>query len=117
MINISDIAVAAYMRPELSIYELLHYYHPFPILERYISEDIVIDTDPSSPLIIKGNTQVFIPLDQIAHSIKYDPKVWSPFGFGPRKMFGYPICDRISFSVSKTLRQQSKFCSSEGSSV
>jgi hypothetical protein len=88
MINISDIAVSAHMRPELSINELIHYYHPFPILERYISEDIVICADGVSPLLIKGNTQVFIPLDQVDLFERYDPKVWSPFGFGPRKCAG-----------------------------
>jgi len=88
MINVSDIAVSAHMRPELSINELIHYYHPFPILERYISKDIVICADGISPLLIKGNTQVFIPLDQIGQLERYDPKVSSPFGFGPRKCSG-----------------------------
>jgi hypothetical protein len=88
MINMSDIAVSAHMRPELSINELIHYYHPFPILERYISEDISICADGVSPLLIKGNTQVFIPLDQVEQFERYDPKVWSPFGFGPRKCSG-----------------------------
>lgn len=88
MINFSDIAVSSHMRPELPINELIHYYHPFPILERYVSNEFVICTGGGSPLVVKENTQVFIPLDQIGQYERFDPKVWSPFGFGPRKCSG-----------------------------
>lgn len=88
MINMSDIAVSTSKHPELSINELIHYYHPFPILERYISQDLIINTNDNSSILIKANTQVFIPLDRIGQSQRYDNQKWSPFGVGPRKCLG-----------------------------
>ncbi|CAF4403681.1 unnamed protein product, partial [Rotaria sp. Silwood2] len=57
MINFSDIAVSASRRPDLSIQELIHYYHPFPIIERYIEKDIVICNDGVSSVLVNANTQ------------------------------------------------------------
>jgi hypothetical protein len=88
MINVSDIAVSAYRRPDLSIRELIHYYHPFPILERYIEKDIVVEKDGVSSVLISANTQVFIPLDTIGQLEPYSPNLWTQFGIGPRKCQG-----------------------------
>jgi hypothetical protein len=88
MINVTDIAVTAYRHPDMSIHELIHYYHPFPIMERYVEKDIVAldSTDPS--VLINANTQVFIPLETIGKLVKYTRNLWTPFGIGPRKCQG-----------------------------
>ena len=88
MINVSDIAVSAYRHPEMSIYELIHYYHPFPIMERYISKDILVHNNDDRSVLIKANTQVFIPLDTIGQHEQYTPNLWTPFGIGPRRCQG-----------------------------
>ncbi|CAF3252007.1 unnamed protein product [Rotaria sp. Silwood2] len=88
MINISDIAVSASRRPDLSIQELIHYYHPFPIIERYIDKDIVVCNDGVSCVLVNANTQVFIPLDTIGQQEQYHHNLWTPFGIGPRKCLG-----------------------------
>ncbi|CAF0830716.1 unnamed protein product [Adineta ricciae] len=89
MINISDVAVSAYRHPGMSIQEFIHYYHPFPIMERYIEKDFVKHNNNGDPIIlIKGNTQVFIPLDTIGQCEQYRSSLWTPFGIGPRKCQG-----------------------------
>ena len=90
MINISDIAVSAYRHPDLSIHELIHYSHPFPIMERYVAKDLVVHHDGNDRVLVRANTQVFIPLDTIGQREKYTPTLWTPFGIGPRRCQGTP---------------------------
>jgi len=65
MINIPDIAI--YVNKYNTLEEAIFYHHPFPILERYVANDLYIN----NKLIIKANTQVFIPLDTMTKDLNY----------------------------------------------
>ena len=106
MINVSDIAVSAYRHPTLSIHELIHYYHPFPIMERYVETDIVTLDDR---VLVQGNTQVFIPLDTIGQREQYSPQLWTPFGIGPRKCQGTQYALPLLTELFSHYRMNPKF--------
>jgi hypothetical protein len=88
MINFSDIAVSAARYPEMSVPELIHTQHPFPILERYIEKEMTVSNEEGNIVVIEANTQVFIPLDTIGKQKKYINTLWTPFSIGPRKCMG-----------------------------
>ncbi|CAF4539468.1 unnamed protein product, partial [Didymodactylos carnosus] len=86
MINMSDIAVSAYRRPDLSVQELIHYYHPLPILERYIEKDISVFNDGVRSVLINANTQVFIQLDTIGQTGATYPQIMDAIWNWAQKM-------------------------------
>lgn len=103
MINIPDIAI--YINKYETIDEAIFYHHPFPLLERYIEKDLYINNE----LIIKKNTQVFIPYDTIFKNIDYNKNKTLIFGSGPRKCAGINYAYGILKPLFKILKNNKNF--------
>jgi hypothetical protein len=102
MINISDIAVSMHRLyrehsktntlPFLvceKIDEAIHGMHPFPVLERILTEDV---GDSSKGAQLPQGTHVFIFLDTMGKKIPYNSETrWTPFSVGQRGCIGKHI--------------------------
>jgi hypothetical protein len=105
MINITDIAVTLNRNKNLSIFEAIHYFHPFPILERYIKNDLYMNNS----IIVKSNTQVFIPLDLIGKMYDYDKAKRLLFGLGNRQCAGKHYALAIMEPLFKNLKNRTNY--------
>jgi hypothetical protein len=77
-INVTDIAVAMKRHPGLSLEDALRKMHPFPILERFLREDVLVD----GRVAVRANTQA------VLFTSDFCDAAWPPFGAGPRACAG-----------------------------
>ncbi len=79
-ISIGDIMVAIQMQPSLSIDSAIRMMHPFPILERWLEQPLILDGRE----VIPARTQVIMFTSAfLEHSFE-----WNIFGAGPRACVG-----------------------------
>ena len=78
IINTGDIMCASQLHPGLSLDQLLKAMHPFPILERFVTSDLMMD----NCVVVKANTQVLM------FSTDFRESNWPVFGSGLRSCAG-----------------------------
>ena len=79
-INVGDIAVAMKAHPDLALEPAMRRMHPFPIFERWVDKDVVVD----GRIAVRADTQVIMFTSDFANS----KHLWPAFGTGPRACAG-----------------------------
>ena len=104
-INVGDIAVTLARRPELSVEEAIRSAHPFPILERFVREDVVTGDGRT---LVRAGTQVIVFTSDLAG------ETWPPFGAGPRACAGTSLALALLRPMHASLRSHPLFQPDKG---
>jgi uncharacterized membrane protein len=94
-INVSDVAVTLHAHPDWTIDRALRMAHPFPVLERFISEPLLLPSGQYLP----ARTQTVLYLDRNPIHLF----TWSPFGVGFRRCIGSALALAVLEPLSKEL--------------
>jgi len=109
-INVGDVAVALKRRPGLRLEDAMRDAHPFPIFERFVSEDVYVDrrvdkkngkttSGRKNVLAVRKNTQVIM----FTSDFRGSNVPWPVFGAGARMCAGTSAALGVLRAVATTL--------------
>ena len=111
-INVGDVAVALKRRPGLRLEDAMRDAHPFPIFERFVSEDVYVDrrvdrggkttSGRKNVLAVRKNTQVIM----FTSDFRGSNVPWPVFGAGRESCAGTSAALGVLRAVATTLRRR-----------